>query len=225
VQTKNVALALLLHGLLGGLLVELAPHVAAPRVSHVEIALVPPAARPLPPMRTARPSIEVSDHVSQGGGHGLRRTRVAAAATRTTVQPPIAASLADEGVEVPHGEAPGLDLASAGAGAGDGLGVGNGHGDLHASRRWPRPLDPPDHQKLPYSREALELGVSGTVTLLVLVGVDGGVHGVRVLHGVGHGLDQIAVEEARKLRFFPGLDEDGTPVAMPVKWTFDFAPP
>jgi TonB family protein len=118
-----------------------------------------------------------------------------------------------------------------GLGAGEGSGhvagngTGEGHGAGRASRRWPRPLNPPDHTRLPYPRQALEWKVSGVVKLLLTVGEDGAVRDVSVVERLGYGFDQIAVEEARKLRFEPGLDVDGRPIAMHVRWSYNFEPP
>jgi TonB family protein len=62
-----------------------------------------------------------------------------------------------------------------------------------------------------YSQEARALKVQGTVTLQIIVGEDGGVHDVKVLRGVGLGLEQKAVEAIRQWRFAPGT-KDGLPV-------------
>jgi protein TonB len=48
--------------------------------------------------------------------------------------------------------------------------------------------------------------VQGTVTLAVLVGADGRAHGVRVVKGIGFGLDERAVETVRGWKFVPARD-------------------
>src|ERR1700722_1052414 len=62
-----------------------------------------------------------------------------------------------------------------------------------------------------YTEEARRTGVQGTVTLAITIGTDGHVHEVKVLNGLGHGLDEKAVEAVQSWKFAPALEE-GTPV-------------
>lgn len=57
-----------------------------------------------------------------------------------------------------------------------------------------------------YTDEARHGKVQGTVTLAVLVGADGRAHGVRVVKGIGFGLDERAVETVRGWKFVPARD-------------------
>ena len=54
--------------------------------------------------------------------------------------------------------------------------------------------------------------VEGKVRIEITVGPDGNVTGVRVLQGLGHGLDEAALEAARGSTFEPGT-RCGKPVA------------
>ncbi|MGB7281710.1 MAG: TonB family protein [Candidatus Acidiferrum sp.] len=57
-----------------------------------------------------------------------------------------------------------------------------------------------------YTDEARHSKVQGTVTLQVLVGTDGRAEEIRVVRGVGFGLDERAVESVRGWRFTPARD-------------------
>ncbi len=79
----------------------------------------------------------------------------------------------------------------------------------------PRPADectePPVKPKRklvstpPYPAAAREAGVEGLVRVEVTVGVDGSVTGARILAGLGHGLDEAALEAARRASFEPAM--------------------
>jgi protein TonB len=61
----------------------------------------------------------------------------------------------------------------------------------------------PDPQ---YSDEAREAKLQGAVTLLVLVGADGRASQIRIVRGIGLGLDDRAVQAIRSWKFVPALD-------------------
>lgn len=58
-------------------------------------------------------------------------------------------------------------------------------------------------------------GRKGYATLAVGVGADGHVYSVKVLHPVGYGLDELAVEAVKKWEFMPST-YNGTPVAASI---------
>ncbi|HWB98398.1 MAG TPA: energy transducer TonB [Bryobacteraceae bacterium] len=66
-----------------------------------------------------------------------------------------------------------------------------------------------------YTPAALRAGREGTVLLYVRIGRDGRAHQVRVIRGLGLGLDEKAMEAVRKWRFLPG-EKDGVPVVTPA---------
>ena len=74
-----------------------------------------------------------------------------------------------------------------------------------------------------YPIEAMRAGVHGVVQLEAIVGADGSVQDVRVVHSLDriHGLDAEAVKAAKAWRFEAGL-KDGTPVpvALTIEMTF-----
>jgi TonB family protein len=61
-----------------------------------------------------------------------------------------------------------------------------------------------------YTQEARQLRIQGEITLKVRFGVDGKVEVLRVVSGLGHGLDQEAALVAEQIRFKPAV-KDGQP--------------
>ena len=70
-----------------------------------------------------------------------------------------------------------------------------------------------------YPAEAKQLHVEGQVTLEVDIEADGSVSGVRVLLGLGHGLDEAAIGALKRCRFTPA-DVDGTAVATSIEYVY-----
>jgi protein TonB len=64
-----------------------------------------------------------------------------------------------------------------------------------------------------YTDEARKVKMQGTVTLRVLVGVDGKASDIRVMRGVGFGLEERAVETVRAWKFRPARDANRHSVA------------
>jgi TonB family protein len=62
-----------------------------------------------------------------------------------------------------------------------------------------------------YTQEARQLRIEGEVLLQVMFGANGQLHVDRVVRGLGHGLDQAAINAAGKIRFKPAT-RDGVPV-------------
>jgi TonB family protein len=62
-----------------------------------------------------------------------------------------------------------------------------------------------------YSEEARKLNIDGEVRLEVMFGSSGQAHVVRVIQGLGYGLDEQAVKAAEQIRFKPALHQ-GQPV-------------
>ena len=62
-----------------------------------------------------------------------------------------------------------------------------------------------------YTEEARKLNIEGEVLLEVVFGADGQLHVNRVVRGLGHGLDEAAVDATNKIRFKPA-QRDGVPV-------------
>jgi protein TonB len=92
-----------------------------------------------------------------------------------------------------------------GMGDRDGPGGGEGEGNL----RYSRGVSMPTCVTCPYpiyTDEARHAKLQGTVTLRVLVGTDGRASDIRVVRGVGFGLDDRAVQTVRGWKFHPARD-------------------
>ncbi|HUO60075.1 MAG TPA: energy transducer TonB [Candidatus Acidoferrales bacterium] len=114
-----------------------------------------------------------------------------------------------------------------GVGSGRGPGVGPGWGGGYGGGAYrvgngvsaPRALSTPDPE---FSEEARKNKWQGTVLLYAEVGTDGRAHNIRVIHSLGMGLDEKAVETvARDWRFEPGR-KDGHPVAVAISIEVNF---
>lgn len=83
------------------------------------------------------------------------------------------------------------------------------------SRRYGPGFIPPICSYCPYpsyADDARRAKVEGSVTLQVLVGTDGRAQNVRIVQGIGFGLDQRAVETVRTWKFIPARDGAKRPV-------------
>ena len=65
-----------------------------------------------------------------------------------------------------------------------------------------------------YSDEAVKSKYQGTVFLVVTITADGKAMDVKVVRGVGLGLDEKAIEAVRSWRFRPAAGPDGRPAAV-----------
>ncbi len=137
-------------------------------------------------------------------------------------------------------EAPARDVESQGSGAGGGagtgegtglgegqgagIGAGSGGGTGGGPYRPGSGITPPAIQrevKPTYTEEARRRGISGDVVLEIVVRRDGSVGEVKVIQGLGGGLDQRAVEAVRQWRFSPAR-RFGTPVDVIVEVAVEF---
>jgi TonB family protein len=115
-----------------------------------------------------------------------------------------------------------------GTGNGEGLGTGIGEGEGGGTGGGPyRPgsgIEPPRllHEvKAQYTDEARRRGITGDVLLEVVVRRDGGVGDVRVLQGLGYGLEERAITAVRQWRFAAG-QRKGVPVDVLVEVAVEF---
>ena len=93
-----------------------------------------------------------------------------------------------------------------GQGSGSGIGPGTGGGIGGGPYRPGSGISPPrllKEVKPVYTDEARRRHVTGDVVLEIVVRADGLVGDIRVLDGLGYGLDQRAVEAVRAWRFSP----------------------
>ena len=107
-----------------------------------------------------------------------------------------------------------------GIGTGPGGGVGTGdpgqYGSGSDNTIYGPVFIPPQCAYCPYptySDDARKAKVQGAVTLRVLIGADGRAQDVRIVKGIGFGLDERAIETVRNWKFIPGRDSAKRQVA------------
>jgi TonB family protein len=111
-----------------------------------------------------------------------------------------------------------------GEGQGPGVGPGSGGGTGGGPYRPGSGIAPPSvlHEVKPdYTEAARQRGVNGDVELEIVVRSDGTVGSVRLLRGLGFGLDQRAIDAVRQWRFSPAT-RFGTPVDVLVEVAVEF---
>ena len=72
-----------------------------------------------------------------------------------------------------------------------------------------------------YTEEARNLRIQGDVLVQVVFPASGPVQVIRVTKGLGHGLDEAAIQAAQQIRFKPAL-QDGKPVDFPATVHIEF---
>jgi len=114
-----------------------------------------------------------------------------------------------------------------GGGPPDSTGTGTGVANIAAVKDMPKPIGNYDREFLgkDYPPEALKNGVEGAVTVRVLVSDKGTVSEAKLVKGIGYGLDEKALELAKRLKFEPARDTADRPVPVRISWTFHFTLP
>jgi periplasmic protein TonB len=107
------------------------------------------------------------------------------------------------GVGVGHG---------AGVGAGSGGGIGGGVFKVGGGISAPEPVSTPDPE---YTEQARLAKTQGTCILWMIVDDQGHPRDIRVVRGLGFGLDAKAVDAVRQWRFQPAM-KDGRPVNVQI---------
>lgn len=111
-----------------------------------------------------------------------------------------------------------------GEGEGPGLGAGSGGGTGGGPYRPGSGIEAPRllrELKPDYTEEARQRGIEGDVVMEIVVRRDGTVGEVRVLQGLGAGLDRRAVDSVRQWRFAPAK-RMGVPVDVLVEVAMEF---
>jgi protein TonB len=108
------------------------------------------------------------------------------------------------GVGVGHGP---------GVGAGSGGGIGGGVYRVGGGISAPQAISAPDPE---YTEEARRAKTQGTCILWLIVDSAGHPRDVRVVRGLGYGLDAKALEAVRQWRFQPSL-KDGKPLDVQIR--------
>jgi TonB family protein len=111
-----------------------------------------------------------------------------------------------------------------GEGQGAGIGPGTGGGTGGGPYRPGSGIEPPSilrEVKPEYSEEARRRGIEGDVIVEIVVRRDGSVGDVRIMRGLGHGLDERAARAVGQWRFSPAR-RHGTPVDVLVEVAVEF---
>jgi periplasmic protein TonB len=111
-----------------------------------------------------------------------------------------------------------------GQGLGSGIGDGSGGGTGGGPYRPGSGVEPPRllrEVKADYTDEARRRSISGDVVLEIVVRSDGSVGEVKMLQGLGAGLDQRAIQAVRQWRFDPARRK-GVPVDVLVEVAVEF---
>jgi TonB family protein len=184
---------------------------SAPAPTPVEAAVKPPeppkvlASESLPPILAPVVSVPADD-----------RSRVGVMEAATTE-----ADSRGPGTGGGAGSGSGTGL---GEGDGPGIGPGSGGGTGGGTYRPGSGVEPPTilHEVKPtYSEAARARGVTGEVVLEIVVLRNGLVGQVRVVQGLGSGLDERAIEAVRQWRFAPAR-RLGQPVDVQVEVAVEF---
>ncbi len=111
-----------------------------------------------------------------------------------------------------------------GEGTGSGIGPGSGGGTGGGPYRPGSGITPPrvlKEVKADYTEEARQRGLSGDVVMEIVVRADGAVGDVRILQGLGSGLNERAAQAVRQWRFAPATRQ-GAPVDVIVEVAVEF---
>ena len=186
-----------------------APKGELPKLALQQITPPQIVVRNQKPKLTAEPTVVVPPQVQVAANHMPNLGNPAAAALPSA--PPSngtgsrggIGSGAGGGVGVGHGP---------GVGEGSGGGMGGGVYKVGGGISAPKPISTPDPE---YTDEARRAKVQGTCVLGLIVGADGHPRDIRVIRGLGYGLDAKALETVKQWKFEPA-QKAGTPVNVQV---------
>jgi len=168
------------------------------------VQIVPPKAPPLQqPKIAVVPTIDVQKDVKM-------------ASNMPNIGVPNAPTV---GVSMGNGNGSGL-----GGGNGNGLGPGSGGNTGGGVRQIGGGVSPPSwlHQVEPeFSEEARKAKIGGNVLLSLIVDAQGHPRNIKVVRGLGMGLDEKAIEAMKNSTFHPAM-ESGKPVAVELQIEVNF---
>jgi protein TonB len=199
------------------------PHAAAVPRPRRQLALRSPTTAPARPVpQSPAPAAPASP------SHTSKPMFTVAMASTTEVPAGLAvpAGTTTAGDPTRPGGAPGGRTAGIASGGGDGEGA---YQPASESEITTMPEIDTDAcgRTIAYPDEAAQAGIEGDVRLRVALSPEGRVYAVRVLSGLGHGLDRAAMEALKhRCRFSPAIGKAGKPVAFVIQsYTFHFQLP
>jgi periplasmic protein TonB len=161
------------------------------------------------PKQTAEPSVVVPPQVHLAENH--MPTLGNPAAIPMPAAPPSNGTGSGGGIGSGSGGGVG-EGHGAGVGPGSGGGIGGGVYKVGGGITAPKPVDTPDPE---YTEEARRAKIQGTCILWLIVDAEGHPRDIRVVRGLGYGLDAKALETVKQWRFEPAR-KDGQPVNVQV---------
>jgi len=179
----------------------------------IEPAPKPPEPKPQPPLKSEQLPVVVAPIVTAPADSRTRIGVLTETTTDTESHGPGAGGGAGTGKGTGLGE-----------GDGSGIGPGSGGGTGGGPYRPGSGIEPPRllHEvKADYTEEARQRGLTGEVLLEIVVRRDGSVGDVRLLQGLGGGLNDRASQAVRQWRFAPGRRQ-GAPIDVIVEVAVEF---
>lgn len=180
--------------------------------------ITPPAIviRNQQPKLAVQPTVVVPPQVHLADNH-VPNLGVPAAAPVMPAAPPSNGTGSGGGIGSGSGGGVGVGHGP-GVGAGSGGGIGGGVYKVGGGISAPTAISAPDPN---YTEEARKAKTQGTCELWLIVDSSGHPRDIRVIRGLGFGLDAKAVEAVRQWRFQPAL-KDGRPVDVQISVQVDF---
>jgi periplasmic protein TonB len=186
-----------------------APKGQLPKLAMQQITPPQIVVRNQKPKLTAQPTVVVPPQVQVAQNH-MPNLGIPAAAPLPSAPP---SNGTGSGAGIGSGSGGGVGAGhGAGVGEGSGGGMGGGVYKVGGGISAPKPIATPDPE---YTDEARRAKIQGTCILWLIVGADGHPRDIRVVRGLGYGLDAKALETVKQWRFEPA-QKSGTPVNVQV---------
>jgi protein TonB len=179
----------------------------------IAVAQKPPEPKPEPPLKAEQLPVVVAPVITAPADN---RSRIGVL-DQTTVENESHGPGAGGGAGTGTGT-------GVGAGQGTGVGEGSGGGTGGGPYRPGSGIEPPrllKEVRADYTEEARRQGLKGEVVLEIVVRRDGSVGDIRVLQGLGGGLNNQSIEAVRQWRFSPA-QRHGVPVDVIVEVAVEF---
>jgi protein TonB len=161
------------------------------------------------PKLTAEPTVVVPPQVRVAENH-MPNLGVQAAAAMPSAPP---SNGTGSGGGIGSGSGGGVGVGHGpGVGAGSGGGIGGGVFKVGGGISAPQPVSTPDPE---YTEQARQAKTQGTCVLWLIVDDQGNPRDIRVVHGLGNGLDAKAIEAVKQWHFQPAM-KDGRPVNVQI---------
>jgi TonB family protein len=186
-----------------------APKGRLPKPAMQQIAPPQIVMRNEKPKLTAEPTVVVPPQVRLAENHMLNLGSPTAAPLPTA--PPSNGTGSGGGIGSGSGGGVGVGHGP-GVGAGSGGGIGGGVFKVGGGISAPQAVSTPDPE---YTEEARKAKTQGTCILWLIVDAQGHPRDIRVVRGLGFGLDAKAIEAVKQWRFEPAL-KDGKPVNVQI---------